>query len=76
MRANGGALVGKVTVFQYEILDPKVVERRPSRRWGTRAAIASLKEMADIVEALGTDVDEAVLDPTGFTPLNFDPRAP
>jgi hypothetical protein len=76
VRTNGGAVVGKVTVFQYEILDPKVVERRLSRRWRTRAAIAGLKEMAEIVEASGTDIDEAVLDPTGFTPLNFDPRAP
>jgi hypothetical protein len=66
----------KVTVFQYQILDPKVVERRLSRRWGTRAAIAGLKDMADIVEVSATDVDEAVLDPTGFTPLNFGPRAP
>jgi hypothetical protein len=55
--------------------DPKVVERRLSRRWGTRGAIAGLKEMADIVEVSGTDIDEAVLDPIGFTPLNFDPRA-
>jgi hypothetical protein len=31
--------------------------------------------MADIVEASGIEVDEAVLDPTGFTPLNFDPKA-
>jgi hypothetical protein len=68
--------MGKVTVYQYQILDPKMVERRLSRRWGTRAAIASLKEMADVVEASATDVDEAVLDSTGFTPLNFDPRAP
>jgi hypothetical protein len=68
--------VGKVTVYQYQILDPKMVERRLSRRWGTRAAIASLKEMADVVEASATEVDEAVLDATGFTTLNFDPRAP
>jgi hypothetical protein len=68
--------MGKVTVYQYQILDPKMVERRLSRRWGMRAAIASLKEMADVVEASATDVDEAVLDSTGFTPLNFDPRAP
>jgi len=26
MRTKGGAFVGKVTVYQYQILDPKMVE--------------------------------------------------
>lgn len=64
----------KVTVYQYIILDPGPVERRKSRRWGTRQAIDALKDAADIIEDSATEVDEAVLNAGGFTGLDFDPR--
>jgi hypothetical protein len=32
--------------------------------------------MADIVEASAMEVDEAVLNPNGFTPLDYKPRSP
>jgi hypothetical protein len=61
-----------VTVYQYIILDPGPVERRKSRRWGTRQAIDGLK-LAEIVEDSATEVDDAVLNAGGFTALDFDP---
>ncbi len=64
-----------VTVYRYKILEPDVVERRLARRWGTREAIAGLKDMAEILEATAAQVDESVLNPGGFTPLDFDPKS-
>jgi hypothetical protein len=31
----------RVTVYQYMALDPKRIEKRESRRWGTREGIES-----------------------------------
>ena len=67
---------GKVTIYRFKVLDADVVEPRIARRWGTRAAITSLKDMAEILESTATEVDDLVLNSGGFTPLDFDPRSP
>ena len=67
--------MSKVTVYQYTILDLKRVERRKSRRWGTREGIESLKQFAEILEETATEVDASAVDSLGFTQLDFDPRS-
>jgi hypothetical protein len=67
--------LGKVTVYRYQFLSPTFIGRSLSQRWGTRLAITNLL-MADIVEASAMEVDEAVLNPNGFTPLDYKPRSP
>jgi hypothetical protein len=64
--------VGKVTIYQYMILDMNRVELRKARRWGTRQAIDRLKD-ADLIEGSAAVVDAAVLNVGGFTELDFDP---
>jgi hypothetical protein len=64
--------MGKVTVYQYAVLDTNVLERRVARRWGTREAIERLKR-ADLIEDSAVLVDETILNEGGFTPLDFDP---
>jgi len=64
--------MGKVTIYQYQMLDTNRVELRTARRWGKREAINRLKD-ADIIGGSATLIDEAILNEGGFTPLDFDP---
>jgi hypothetical protein len=64
--------MGKVTIYQYMVLDTNRVELRKARRWGTRQAIERLKD-ADLIEGSAALVDAAVLNVGGFTELDFDP---
>ena len=67
--------MGKVTVYQYMVLDTNRVELRKARGWGTRQAIDRLKD-ADLIEGSAAVVDAAVLNVGGFTEMDFDPGAP
>ena len=67
--------MNKVTVYQYTILDLRRVERRKSRRWGTREGIQSLSDLTEVLEDTGTEVDASAVDYLGFTQLDFDPRS-
>jgi hypothetical protein len=64
--------MGKVTIYQYMVLDTNRVELRKARRWGTRQAIERLKD-ADLIEGSAALVDAAVLNVGGFTELDLDP---
>jgi hypothetical protein len=68
-------VTGKITVYQYMVLDPVGVEKRKSRRWGTREGIESLKDFVEILEDTATEVDTSSVDSLGFTKLDFDPRS-
>ena len=57
--------MSKVTVYQYTILDLKRVERRKSRRWGTREGIQSLSDLTEIIEGTGVEVDASAVDSLG-----------
>jgi hypothetical protein len=50
-------IVNKVTVYQYIVVDPYRIERRRSRRWGTREGIESLKDFAEILESTAIEVE-------------------
>jgi hypothetical protein len=67
--------VNKVTVYQYIVVDPYRIERRRSRRWGTREGIESLKDFAEILESTAIEVDASAVDSSGFTQLDFNPTA-
>ena len=67
--------MSKVTVYQYMVLDPYRVQRRKSRRWGTRAGIEPLKDFAEILEDTAAQVDISSVDSLGFTKLDFDPHS-
>ena len=67
--------MNKVTVYQYIVVDPYRIERRRSRRWGTREGIESLKDFAEILESTAIDVDASAVDSSGFTQLDFNPTA-
>jgi hypothetical protein len=58
--------------LQYMVLDTNRVELRKARRWGTREAIDGLKE-AEIIGGSATLIDEAILNASGFTPVDIDP---
>jgi hypothetical protein len=62
----------QVTVYQYMVLDTNRVELRKARRWGTREAVDGLKD-AQIIGGSATLIDEAILNASGFTPVDFDP---
>jgi hypothetical protein len=66
--------MSKVTVYQYMVRDAFRVEKRKSRRWGTRDGIESFGEYAEILEFTATVVDASAVDSLGFTTLDFDPR--
>jgi len=72
---NDQEAMSKVKVYQYTILDLKRVERRKSRRWGTREGIQSLSDLTEIIEGTGVEVDASAVDSLGFTTLDFDPRS-
>ena len=63
----------KVTVYQYIVVDAYRIERRMSRRWGTREGIESLKDFAEILESTAIEVDASAVDSSGFTQLDFNP---
>jgi hypothetical protein len=65
----------KVTVYQYLVVDSYRIERRKSRRWGTREGIESLKDFAEILESTAIEVDASAVDSSGFTQLDFNPTA-
>jgi hypothetical protein len=65
----------KVTIYQYMVLDYFRVEKRKSRRWGTREGIEALKDFAEIIEDTATEVDASAVDSMGFTTLDFDPHS-
>jgi hypothetical protein len=69
--------MSKVTVYQFMVLDPNGVERRKSRRWGTREGIQSRKDFAQIfiLEGTAVEVNASAVDSMGFTKLDFDPRS-
>jgi len=67
--------MNKVTVYQYNILDLRRVERRKSRRWGTREGIQSLIDLTEVLEDTCTEVDASAVDSLGFTQLDFDPHS-
>ena len=67
--------MSKVTVYQYMVLDAFRVEKRKSRRWGTRVGIEALKDFAEIIEDTATEVDVSAVDSIGFTTLDFDPHS-
>jgi hypothetical protein len=66
--------MSKVTVYQYMVLDAFRVEKRKSRRWGTREGIEALKDF-EIIEDTATEVDVSAVDSIGFTTLDFDPHS-
>ena len=66
--------MGKVTVYQYQMLNTSLGEPRKARRWGTREAIEGLKGSAEILELTAALVDASAVDSIGFTELDFDPR--
>ena len=66
--------MSKVTIYRYKVVDLNAIEPRIARRWGTRAAIARLG-WADVLENTATEVDDSVLDHSGFTRLDFDPAS-
>jgi hypothetical protein len=72
MAARESGIMGKVTVYQYSTLDTNIIDSRIANRWGTREAIERLK-LADIIEDSAIQVDDAILNEGGFTPLDFDP---
>jgi hypothetical protein len=39
--------MSKVTVYQYQMLNPNLCEPRKARRWGTREAIEGLGDSAN-----------------------------
>jgi hypothetical protein len=45
-------------IYRFKVLDADVVEACVARRWGMRAAIISLKDMAEILESTATEVDD------------------
>ena len=47
----------RVTVYRYMVLDPNRIEKRKSRRWGTRKGIESLKDFAEILELTAAEID-------------------
>jgi hypothetical protein len=65
----------RVTVYQYMALDPKRIEKRKSRHWGTREGIESLKDFAEILEFSAAEIDASAVDSMGFTRLDFDPSS-
>ena len=65
----------KVTVYQYLVVDSYRIERRKSRRWGTREGIESLKDFGEILESTAIEVDASAVDSSGFTQLDFNPTA-
>jgi hypothetical protein len=67
--------MAKVTVYEYLVVDPYRIERRKSRRWGTREGIESLKDFAEILESTAIEVDASAVDSSGFTQLDFNPTA-
>jgi hypothetical protein len=68
-------IMAKVTVYEYLVVDPYRIERRKSRRWGTREGIESLKDFAEILEGTAIEVDASAVDSSGFTQLDFNPTA-
>jgi hypothetical protein len=70
----GGSDVSKVALYQYPVFDRYRVEKRKSRRWGTREGIESFKHFAEILEDTAVEVDGSAVDSMGFTKLDFDPR--
>jgi hypothetical protein len=66
--------MSKVTVYQYMVLDPKRIEKRKSRHWGTREGIESLKDFAEMMEFTAAETDASAVDSMGFT-LDFDPSS-
>jgi IS4 transposase len=65
----------RVMVYQYMVLDPERIEKRKSRRWGTREGIESLKDFAEILEFSTAEIDASAVDSMGFTQLDFDPSS-
>jgi hypothetical protein len=67
--------MGKVTIYQYQMLNTSLGEPRKARRWGTREAIEGLKGSAEIFEDTATEIDSSAVDSIGFTALDFDPQS-
>ena len=65
--------MGKVTIYQYLVVDSHRRQIRKAQRWGTRAAIARLRSTL-ILEETATTVDASVINIGGFTELGFDPH--
>jgi hypothetical protein len=66
--------MSKVTVYQYKVLDTRRLEAGIARRWGTREAIARLRN-AVILEETATRVDACLINMGGFTQFGFDPHS-
>jgi hypothetical protein len=49
--------MSKVTVYQYMVFDP-ALQKRKSRRWGTREGIASFGDFVEILEDTAVEVDK------------------
>ena len=58
--------MSKVTVYQYMVLDAFRVEKRKSRRWGTREGIASFGDFVEILEDTAVEVDAWAVDSLGL----------
>jgi hypothetical protein len=65
--------MGKVTVYQYQMLNTSFGEPRKARRWGTREAIEGLKGSVEIIEFAAALIDASAVDSIGFTALDFNP---
>ena len=63
--------MGKVTVYQFILLEPNEIERRKSSRWGTREAIGGLKDHAETIEGSAILVDETEARPARSSGLPF-----
>jgi hypothetical protein len=64
--------MSKVTIYQYLVVDNNSGQIRKANRWGTREAIARLRNTL-IVEHTATRVDDSVINIGGFTVCGFDP---
>jgi hypothetical protein len=66
--------LSKVTVYRYRVLDTRRLEAGMARRWGTREAIARLRN-AVILEETATPVDASAINIGGVTQFGFDPHS-
>jgi hypothetical protein len=64
--------MSKVTIYQYLVVNDYRRQIRKAQRWGTREAIARLRNTL-ILEATATTVDDTEINIGGFTVFGFDP---
>jgi hypothetical protein len=68
--------MSRVMIYQFETFVPETTGKRRAERWGTRKAIEHLNQTKNIVEILeysGMEVDPEILDADGMTAIGFVP---